>query len=112
MAARRKTTEARWRALVREQEESGETVKGFARSRGLSPATLYWWRSALCRRPRSKAGAPRLAQVALLSSNGDVVRDGSLAFELGLPSGHRLRVPSGFDPEALRRLLSVLEAGC
>jgi hypothetical protein len=35
-----KKTEARWRAVVREQEASGQGVKEFAEAHGLSAATL------------------------------------------------------------------------
>lgn len=111
MAATKKT-EAQWRALVREQEASGRPVKEFARMHGLSPATLYWWRSALGRRARSRPRAPRLAEVVLLSADGRAPREDAQAFELALPGGRCVRVPSGFDPESLRRLLGVLEGRC
>lgn len=42
--------EARWRALIGEQERSGEGVARFAERRGLCAATMYWWRSRLRRR--------------------------------------------------------------
>ena len=109
MAATKKT-EARWRALVREQEASGKSVREFAERRGLSAATLYWWRSALARRARSSR--PHFAEVTLLDSDADVERRDSQPFELALRGGGRLRVPSGFDPESLRRLLAVLEQRC
>src|SRR6266850_4769816 len=106
MAATKKT-EARWRALVHEQEGSGKSVREFAHARGLSPASLYWWRSALGRRARSRSKGPRLAEIALLPSSVECLD--AAAFELALSSGHRLRVPSRFDAESLRRLLAVLE---
>jgi hypothetical protein len=56
--------------------------------------------------------APRLAEVTLVPSGKLVERRGAPAFELALPGGRCLRVPSGFDPEALRQLLGVLEARC
>lgn len=107
-----KRTEARWRAMVREQEESGRSVKEFAQARGFSPATLYWWRSALNRRPRSRARAPSLAEVVLLPAGGCARSEEAQVFELALPGGRCLRVPSGFDAESLRRLLGVLEERC
>ena len=102
-----KQTEARWRALVRDQESSGRSVKEFAEARGLSAATLYWWRSALSRRAGSSR--PRLAEVRVLGS--DTGRD-SQPFELALPRGRYLRVPRDFDGESLSRLLRVLEERC
>lgn len=59
-------TEARWRALIREQESSGRTVQDFARGRGLSTASLYWWRSRLRRGKRGGDAEVTLARVTLL----------------------------------------------
>lgn len=108
MAATRKT-EARWRALVREQESSGRTVQEFARQRGLSAASLYWWRSHL--RRRGRATEPQLASVTLLPTQTSAPASTS-AFEIVLRSGRRLIVPRDFDAAALRHLVTELERGC
>jgi hypothetical protein len=102
-----KQTESRWRALVREQEESGRSVKEFAQARDLSAATLYWWRSALGRQARRKS--PRLVELALVASGRDETRMSAPHFELVLAGGRCLRVPGDFDAESLRTLLGVLE---
>jgi hypothetical protein len=107
-----KETETRWRAVVREQERSGESVADFARSRGISPSTLYWWRSSLKRRRGPRRGGPRLAEITLVSSGGVIERGGGAMFELVLGCGRRVRVPSVFDPDSLQRLLGVLERRC
>ncbi len=107
-----KTTEARWRSVVREQESSGESVQEFARRRGLSPATLYWWRSHLHRRSAGRGEGLRLAPVRIVASEPESGVSASAAFELELASGRRLRVPADFDADALRRLVTTLERGC
>jgi transposase-like protein len=107
-----KGTEARWRAVVREQEASGESVADFARSCGISPATLYWWRWVLKRRRGSTRRGPRLAEITVLSAGGVEGRLDAPEFELVLGGGRRLRVPSAFDSEALHRLIGVLERRC
>ena len=38
--------------------------------------------------------------------------DGDGAFELVLDGGRIVRVPGQFDPESLKRLLSILEESC
>ena len=112
MAARREMTRARWAGVVREQERSGKTVQAFAETRGLSAATLYWWRSELKRGARhSSAVELNLAPVTLLE-RGEPVAPSLVAFEVTLASGHRVRVPSGFDAESLRRLIAALEGRC
>jgi len=112
MAARRETTRARWAGVVREQERSGKTVQAFAKARGLSAATLYWWRSELKRGARrSSGGELQLAPVTLLES-GEPVAPSLATFEVTLSSGHRVLVPSGFDADSLRRLIAALEGRC
>jgi transposase-like protein len=40
-----KSSESKWRALISEQERSGLSVREFADVHGITPSTLYWWRS-------------------------------------------------------------------
>ena len=111
MAARTKP-EARWRALVREQEASGRSVKDFARARGLSAASLYWWRSELGRR-RELPPAKRLELAAVtVVGEAPARRASSGGFELELSNGRRVRVQPGFDADELRRLIAALERSC
>jgi len=50
-------TEADTRSVLAEWEHSGETLEAFARSRGLVPQRLSWWKKRLraARPPTSKA---------------------------------------------------------
>ncbi len=112
MAAKQRMSEGHWRTVVREQESSGRTVKEFARSRGLSAATLYWWRSALGRRGAPKSDRIRLAPVTVVGSTTSNRESSGADFEVVLRSGRRVFVPDCFDADALRRLVAVLEQGC
>lgn len=112
MAAKREgRAEGRWRALIREQEGTGLSVSEFARRRGVSVATLYWWRSQLCRRG-GRGRATRLVAVEVVGSKAVDPSNGDRDFELELAGGRRLRVPSRFDAEALSRLIVVVERAC
>jgi len=104
-------TEARWRALIREQESSGRTVQEFARGRGLSAASLYWWRSHLLRRGRERGARVALAPVRLLRSEPSP-HSISAGFEVVLRNGRRVIVPADYDAESLRQLVAELERGC
>lgn len=57
-AAPRRTqwTEADARRVLAEWEHSGDSLEGFARSRGLVPQRLAWWRKRLLA-PRREASA-------------------------------------------------------
>ena len=94
--------------LLKEHERSGLSLLAFARTHGLCYASLRRWRSRPC--PRSRVPAPpapqadpRFIPVTVESevSGGDYV--------LNLAGGRSLRIPLRFEPDSLRRLLTVLE---
>lgn len=101
-----KTTEAKWRALIAAQEKSGQTARAFAESRGITPTTLYWWRSRLRRRPARAELVP--VQVVEHDVVVDDQRERGADFELRLDSAVTLRIPAGFDEGELRRLVRAL----
>lgn len=112
--AARKEAEARWRELLEAQESSGESVRDFARRRGLSATTLYWWRSELRRRDRRRRASSErieLAPVALLEADRPTGSRGG-SFEVVLGNGRRVIVPSDFDAGALGHLVAALERPC
>jgi hypothetical protein len=97
-----KTSEEKWRALIAPQEKSGLGVREFAESRGLVPATMYWWRCRLRERPTS------LVPLAVIERDVEIRRSTtSAAFELTFDS-LTVRIPPGFDEGDLRRLVRAL----
>jgi transposase-like protein len=103
--------EGRWRALIREQERSGLTVADFAHRRGVSPATLYWWRSQISRRVR-RGRTPKIVAVEVVGAVDGEASRSDRGFELELSHGRRLHVPTRFDAEALSRLIVAVERAC
>jgi len=115
-------TEKRWRRLVADQERSGLSVREFAESRGLSPWSLYGWRSRLgrarrgSRKPGGEGGRQReraqeLVAVEIVGreEGGRGPSGGEFELELG---GVVVRVPRGFDESELRRLMSAVRSSC
>jgi transposase-like protein len=95
-------TRARWtaedaREVLAAQVRSGLSVSAFAEQVGLDPQRLYVWR----RRFSAEDGASP-SFVELTATAGERI-------EVVLRSGHVVRVPDGFEPESLKRLLEVLE---
>ena len=69
---------------------------------------LRWWQQ---RFERTRAAeAPGRAFVAVELT--DAAPSTPATLEVATPSGHRVSVPAGFDPEHLRRLLRALGASC
>jgi transposase-like protein len=92
--------------LLEEYQRSELTQQAFADEKGISLSCLSLW----LRNARERAGegqAPddssRLVPVRIRSSAA------ATEFELVVRGGAKLRIPTDFDEEALRRLLGVLD---
>ena len=110
-----------WRELIEEWSASGLTQGDFCEEQGVSVASLRWWKWELNRRektgkptqpmkpkkPMKVAATTGLLPVRIVSSPTSS-RDS--CFEVVLTSGARIRVPRDFDPDALGRLITVVEA--
>jgi hypothetical protein len=100
----RRSREGFYRELLIEQAGSGLSLRSFAESKGIKPATFYVWSRRLRIRERAVSSGPAMLPVHVLPrppSRG--------CFEVTLVSGRELRVPSGFDEGELARLVAVLE---
>lgn len=96
------------RALLRRRERQGLTWAELSQVSGVPRSTLHWWQRRL--RDEEDEVGPHFVRV------DDVTRDGDAGarepIEVLLRSGHRLLVRRGFDPDDLRRLVVLLDAGC
>ncbi len=92
-------TRQKWVDVIRQQEQSGTTVKVFCQEQGVSEPSFYSWRKRL------KVNRP--VRFALVEGSGPSAND-NLPIELVLASGDRLRIAPGTDSATLRTVLSVL----
>jgi hypothetical protein len=88
-----------WRELIREQEQSGLSVREFCRQRQASEPGFYEWRKRLAKELPVK--------FALVETKAKACAEAAVV-EVMLATGERLRVGPGVDPAALRVVLSVL----
>ena len=84
---------ARWESLLRQQEESGQSVSAFCRAESLTEATFYQWRKRL----RNGDPATSLVPVTVVASS---------PVEIDLPCGATIKVPC--DERSLQQVLNVL----
>jgi hypothetical protein len=115
---RSRTIDLRWKALLNDFRRSGLTQAEFCRRRQIS---LHSFRKHLYQpRPsqpassddRPSAGAdPHFLPVTILPNPTPSIPASPSRLELILSNGHRIAVAPGFDPETLRRLITVVE-GC
>ena len=92
--------------LLRELEQSGETIKAFCAKKGISTWSIYHWR----RRLRDTAADKPERRTALLpiqviDSNGA----GASSYEVSLRNGRTLKVVPGFNSSEVERLLAIVE---
>ena len=117
MGKRDASKERYWRRLIRQRAKTGETVAGFCAREGVPVHQFYWWqrtlrtgqqRSALPRRNgQHRASVSDLADKSLVPVRLPVVTPASI--EVLHPGGCVVRVPAGFDPHWLRRILATLD---
>ncbi len=121
-------TRAEWSERVKRWKRSGLSGAEFAQREGLKAPQLYWWTWKLGASDPAPAAAdePRFLPVRVVGSpaaasprpEAALVKPSSSwgspvgLIEIVLPNGRLVRVPPGFDPATLERVLSIAaEAG-
>ena len=101
-------TEIEARGVLEAWKRSGLSVEKYARSRGLVPQRLHWWKQKLgfgAAGDKSQALALLPVRVAETRIDG---RRGEPVTVL-LRSGHMLKVGRDFDENAFARVIALLE---
>lgn len=116
---RNRDKERFWRQHVTAHQRSGQTVRAYCDSAGLSEPSFYSWRRVLAERYPHHTAKPQ-------SEPADPTTEATPAFlpvrvvptsptpatptvEVLLRSGRVIRVAEGFDPTTLRAVVAVLE---
>ena len=102
-------TRADWTERLKRWEKSGQTAEEFATKDKLDVKLLKWWRWKVGSSPTevSTMLPPRFLPVHVV----DTVEPPTRAvppIEIALPNGRVVRVASGFDPQMLERVLSIV----
>src|SRR5271165_6033214 len=94
---------AKWRALVSEQSQSGQTVSGFCRDRGIRDSQFYDWKKRI-----REGEAAKFVEVKVKASSEQRAPSPERypAIEIRLSNGRSLLVERGFDASHLRALLT------
>ena len=101
---RRADREQFWRDLIGRQQRSGQSIREFCDSEGVSQPSFFSWRKRLrlhCGQAGSRFLPVQIEMPRSLTSGGRI--------EIVLDGGQRVRVEPGFDAQALRDVLAVLE---
>ena len=109
MAEQTQEAWARWRALIAEQQESGQSVAAFCRERGLRDGPFYEWKKRLRPPEAEPFVAVEIATTETSAVPFSLTPVPSAPLEIRLRPGRSLLVGSDFDAPHLLRLLRVLE---
>ena len=101
-------TEVEARGVLEAWKKSGRSLEGYARSRGLVPQRLHWWKTKLGfgKAPDAKSRAVALLPVRVAEAMA--ARRGEPVTVL-LRSGHMIKVGRDFDESAFARVVALLE---
>lgn len=102
---------AYWRRVTREWKQSGQSQAAFCETRNLKLTTFRWWRHRLLREAAEAAKTKETGSSApfIPVRIVETSSPSSQPIEIVLANLQRIRVPSGFDPDTLRRVLAILD---
>jgi transposase-like protein len=109
MNERREQALAKWRVLIAEQEQSGQSVAAFCRNRELARSQLIYWKRRLRETARASFVEVQMAQPGA-EPRVKARALGSPTIEVRLKNGRSLMVAASFDARHLRTLLAVVES--
>jgi transposase-like protein len=95
----------KWRALVSEQSQSGQTVSAFCRDRGIRDSQFYDWKKRVREGEAAKFVEVKVKEPGKQRTSAP---ERYPAIEIRLNKGRSLFVEPGFDASHLRALLAVL----
>ena len=98
----------KWRSLIAEQKESGQSAAAFCRTRGLREALFYYWKKQLQEVARSQFVEVQVAKPELRQRRSGAALGSTI--EVRLHNGRSLMVAPEFNASHLRALLVVLES--
>ena len=98
-------TRAEWSKRVDRWRKSGLSAEEFAEREGLKSKQLVWWRWKLRSSPPPSPEL-RFLPVHVVDTSVQAAVSGA-PLEIALPNGRVVRVPPGFEPAMLKRVLAV-----
>jgi hypothetical protein len=100
-------TEVEARSVLGAWKRSGLSVEAFARSRGLVPQRLHWWKRKLGFGSVAESRTLALLPVRVAEGRADARRGEPIT--VLLRSGHMVKVGRDFDESVFARVVALLE---
>jgi hypothetical protein len=100
--------QVKWRNLIAEQKQSGQSAAAFCRTRGVREALFYYWKKQLQQPARPQFVEVQVAKPELSKRHSRAALGTTIEVRLG--NGRSLMVAPEFNAGHLRALLAVLES--
>lgn len=99
---------AKWIQLISEQKNSNQTLKEWCKSKGITKATLYYWKKRLA--SESNEIKPDIDWIPVTNSNQpDIPSSSRIKLKI---EKFTLEIESNFDKTALNDILKVVMSIC
>ena len=99
-----------WRDLLKQFADSGQSVRGFCKSRSLSEPSFYGWRRRLAEREAATGSGERLPSAPPAFLPVRIAGQATGQMEIVLDGGRRIRLYGPVDRAALAEVVTVLES--
>jgi transposase-like protein len=100
--------QVKWRNLIAEQKESGQSAAAFCRTRGVREALFYYWKKQVQEVAQRQFVEVQVAKPDLSQRHSGAAL--GMTIEVRLGNGRSLMVAPEFNAGHLRALLAVLES--
>ena len=91
--------------LFHRKQSEGLSYQQLSRESGIPVRRLAWWCQKIAKERSEGEGFVEIVATEEAEPSG-------LEFEVVLRNDRRIHVPTGFDEQALGRLVALLESGC
>ncbi len=107
---RNRVREQYWRDLLKQFADSGQSVRGFCKSRSLSEASFYGWRRTLAERDAAADPDECLPSAPPAFLPVHIAGQATGQMEIVLGGGRRIRLRGPVDRAALAEVVTALES--
>jgi len=111
-ASKHELLKAQWQELIREQSESGLSIREWCRRNDISHGKYYYWQRVIREEALIKAGTLAVTGqgqfVEIKSSNGDFSSNTQTTCAILRSNGNEIEILNGADPNTLGLILSLI----
>lgn len=98
-----------WLGLIRDYEQSGQSIKEFCEAHQVNPISLKNWKYKFKRQQRETAVVNNVVNFAPVKIDDELKSMGNSKIKIELRSNIKIIVPNNFDDQQLLHLVNLLQ---